>query len=270
MLVPASASLAASFLMGQNTVETGVEIPVPSYEVGEVFRDCDACPEMVVIPAGTFMMGSDEGGSYERPVHAVRIPYRFAVGKYEVTFMEWDACVSDGGCSHRPDDMGWGRGARPVIDVSWEDAQEYAVWLSRETGEDYRLLSESEWEYAARSGTTTRYYFGDEISPGEANYDYSEGRTVPVGSYPANEYGLHDMHGNVWEWVEDCWHDDYRGAPEDGSAWTACLNSWDRVQRGGSWDSGPWGLRSANRNTNNADIRVTFSDGFRIARTLAP
>ena len=161
---------------------------------------------MVAVPEGTFMMGSNSDAAYsdEKPVHEVTIPYRFAVGKYEVTFREWDACVADGGCSHRPSDEGWGRGSRPVIYVSWHDAKEYVKWLSRKTGEAYRLLSESEWEYVARAGTTTAYHFGSSISPGQANYLSNIGKTVAVGSYQPNAFGLHDVHGNVWEWVEDC------------------------------------------------------------------
>ncbi len=245
----------------------GVTMEKPLYAVGTSFRDCDSCPEMVVVPEGTFLMGSDEGDSDERPVYAVTIPYRFAVGKYEVTFREWDACVSDGGCSHRRDDKGWGRGGRPVILVSWHDAREYVDWLSRRTGEEYRLLSESEWEYVARAGTTTAYHFGQEISPNQANFGGSgNGRTVPVGSYPANDFGLHDVHGNVWEWTEDCWHDDHRGAPLDGSAWTAGDCDY-RVLRGGSWDSRSRLLRSAYRGRSGSR---SDGYGFRVARTLAP
>ena len=160
--------------------------------VGHAFRDCEDCPEMVVVPEGTFMMGSnsDAADSDEKPVHKVTISYRFAVGKYEVTFREWDACVAAGGCNHRADDEGWGRGSRPVIRVSWHDAKEYVKWLSRKTGEAYRLLSESEWEYVARAGTTTAYHFGSSISPGQANYDENIGKTVAVGSYPPNAFGL--------------------------------------------------------------------------------
>jgi len=234
------------------------------------FRDCDVCPEMVIVPAGSFMMGSDgsDADADEQPVHEVTIPDPLAVGRYEVTFLEFDACVSDGGCSHGPGDEGWGRGDRPVINVSWRDAQEYVRWLSRETGEGYRLLSESEWEYAARAGTTGAYHFGSEISTSRANFYENADRTVPVGSYPANSFGLHDVHGNVWEWVEDCWNDGYHGAPSGGSAWTSgdCEH---RVLRGGSWNVIPWSLRSANRVRDRPDIRYIIN-GFRVARTLTP
>ena len=182
----------------------------------------------------------------EGPQHRVTIIDAFAVGKYEVTFEEWDACVSAGGCGgYRPDDEGWGRGRRPVINVSWEDAQRFVEWLREETGEPYRLLSEAEWEYVARAGTSTPFHTGGTISTSQANYDgnytYGNGRegeyrerTVPVGSFGANAFGLHDVHGNVWEWVEDCWNDSYRGAPSDGSAWERGDCS-SRVYRGGSW-----------------------------------
>ncbi len=249
-----------------------------TYEVEDHFKDCNVCPEMVVVPAGSFSMGSPSSESFrdgdEGPRRTVTIPKKFAVGKYEVTFREWDSCVSDGGCSHRPDDEGWGRGERPVIHVSWFDAKEYVEWLSRRTGERYRLLSEAEWEYVARAGTTTAYHFGWTVSSSQANYDENVDKTVPVGSYPANDFWLHDVHGNVWEWVEDCYVDSYRGAPTDGSARTPQSDrkvgrNCERVLRGGSWDSSPRYLRSANRLKNEPGSRLDLN-GFRIARTLAP
>ena len=211
---------------------------------GEVFRDCGECPEMVVIPAGEFMMGSPDSepgrDADEGPLRRVRIGYPLAVGKFEVTFAEWDACVSAGGCNHRPNDKGWGRGSRPVVVVNWGDAQAYVKWLSRTTGQRYRLLSESEWEYAARAGTTTPLHTGSRITTAQANF--SGNQTVPVGRFGANLFGLHDMHGNVWEWVEDCWNRSYAGAPSDGSAWRSGECS-RRVLRGGSWVLGPTSLR---------------------------
>ena len=187
----------------------------------------------------------------ERPRHRVNLE-SFAIGKYEVTFDEWDACVAAGGCEHRPEDQGWGRGSRPVINVSWEDAKQYVGWLSRETGETYRLPSEAEWEYAARAFPTSKgsnapaYAFGNTITQEQANFGGNVGRTAEVGSYPANAWDLYDMHGNVWEWVEDSWHANYDGAPTDGRAWVAG-NKSARVLRGGSWSDGPRILRSANR-----------------------
>ena len=247
-----------------------VEPPEPVGPVkGERFRDCDGCPLMVVVPAGRFMMGSPSGEQYrhdrEGPVHRVTIAEPIAVGVYEVTFGEWDACVSGGGCSgYRPDDSYMGRGNRPVINVNWEDAQSYVGWLSRKTGRGYRLLSESEWEYVARAGTETAYHYGSGISPSQANYNGPQ--TVPVGSYSSNAFGLHDVHGNVWEWVEDCWNDSYRGAPSDGSAWESGDCS-GRVLRGGSWSDEPRYLRSANRGGSVTGDRYNGL-GFRVARTL--
>ena len=238
--------------------------PDPKREV-EKFRDCDGCPWMVVVPSGSYMMGSpsseEDRGDDEGPVHRVTISEPFAVGVYEVTFGEWDRCHRTGGCRHNPRDRGWGRGDRPVIYVSWHDAKEYVDWLSGETGLEYRLLSESEWEYVARAGTTGPFHFGSTISPEQANYDgrhtYGSGRkgryrrrTVPVGSFPPNGFGVHDVHGNVTEWVEDC-----------GSYCTA------RVVRGGSWNNPPELLRSAYNFSYAADSRSP-SIGFRVARTL--
>ncbi len=213
---------------------------------------------------------SEEGrDGDEGPAHRVTIAQPFAVGLYEVTFAEWEACAAEGGCGgYRPYDGGWGRGERPVIDVNWDDAQAYVSWLSGKTGKEYRLLSEAEWEYAARAGTVTRYSFGDNITPSQVNYrDSGHGQTVPVGSYRPNGFGLYDMHGNVSEWVQDCWHDSYEGAPRDGSAWES-ENCSSRVVRGGSCYSFSWGLRSANR-LGSMPVR-DIGRGFRVARTLTP
>ena len=220
------------------------------------------------------MMGSERRG-WEGPIHRVTIPEAFAVGKYAVTFDEWDACVSAGGCSHKPEDKG--RGRHPVMSVSWKDAQEYISWLSKKTGKTYRLLSEAEWEYVARAGTTTPFHTGATISPSQANYhgDYTyngsskgenRNRTIPVGSLGANQFGLHDVHGNVWEWVQDCGNTSYKGAPSDGRAWTTgdCSR---RVLRGGSWLHEPRLLRSSDRFWYGTDERYYYI-GFRVARTL--
>ena len=248
------------------------------------FRDCPECPEMAPVPAGSFIMGSPtheaERGDDEGPRRRVTIPKPFAVGRYEVTFAEWNACAAAGGCGgRRPGDEGWGRGRQPVINVSWDDAKAYVAWLSRKTGKVYRLLSEAEWEYAARAGTTTPFHFGSTISASQANYNgnhtYGGGlkevyreKTMPVGSFPANPFGLHDAHGNVLEWVEDCWNGNYKGAPTDASAWINgdCAK---RVLRGGSWSNKPGYLRSANRVRSKTDFRY-YIFGFRVARTLAP
>ena len=211
--------------------------------------------EMVSIPAGSFRMGdlSGEGYDDEKPVRTVTVP-AFRLGKHEVTFAQWDACVADGGCNgYPPDDWGWGRGDRPVINVSWDDVQLFIDWLNRKTGGNYRLPSEAEWEYAARAGSRTKYSWGDDIGNNRANCDgcgsqWDDKRTAPVGSFPANAWGLHDMHGNVQEWVQDCRNDSYEGAPDDGSAWTSGDCS-QRMIRGASWNSNPEHLRSANRNS---------------------
>ena len=241
---------------------------------GTKLQDCPECPEMVVVPSGRFMMGSRSSGEDdERPVHEVTIARPFAVGVYEVTFGEWDACVSDRGCGgYRPYDEGWGRGRRPVINVSWNDAKAYVRWLSEKTGEAYRLLSEAEWEYVARAGTRTKFWWGNDVGRNRANCDgcgsrWDNTQTAPVGAFSANPFGLHDVHGNVYEWTEDCWNGSYHGAPSDGSAWESG-NCGRRVVRGGSWNYYPWGL-SALR------IRYTTGDrnldaGFRVARTLTP
>ena len=259
---------------------------------GATFQDCPGCPEMVVVPPGSFMMGSPESeegrwdDGREGPVHRVTIARPFAVGVYEVTFGEWDACVSDGGCGvYRLGDEGWGRGRRPVINVRWKDTQAYVRWLSGKTGQKYRLLSESEWEYVARAGTRTARYWGESESGqcryangADASTDLGWGtgcrdghaRPAPVGSYEANGYKLHDVLGNVWEWVQDCWHESYDGAPADGSAWGP--EDCDRhrhVLRGGSWNSPPWLLRSAFR-IGLHDRHRDFFVGFRVARTLTP
>ena len=249
---------------------------------GRMFRDCENCPEMVVVPTGTFQMGSPEGEAGrdddEGPQRPVRIGYRFAVGKTEVTWAEWEACVADGGCNGAgPEgaggDEGWGRGSRPVINVSWEDAQAYAEWLSRKTGERYRLLSEAEWEYVARAGTSTRFSWGEDDptcsrgASNAANYrSCTSDRTEPVGFSAANAFEVHDLHGNVWEWVEDCYVDSYSGAPTNGSA-RIVSDCPRRVLRGGSWYITPLYLRSAYRNGINPSNRINYI-GFRVARTL--
>ena len=250
---------------------------------GESFRDCDTCPPMISVPAGSFLMGAPESETHsldsERPRRTVSVP-AFAASAYEVTFAEWDACVAEGGCGgYSPDDFGWGRGDRPVINVSWDDVQLYVAWLSRKTGETYRLPTEAEWEYAARAGTTTPFHTGGTISPQQANFNdrygypngYDEGglfrrQTVPVGSFAPNAFGLHDVHGNVWEWVQDCWNGSHAGAPRDGSAWLSGDCS-ERVLRGGSWSSRPSLLRAAFRGRNATGYRNP-NFGFRVARTL--
>ena len=273
---------------------------VEAQNPGDTFRDCSGCPELVVVPSGSFMMGSPSGesGRYddEGPQHRVTFDRAFAVGVYEVTFGEYSRFVSATGhasgdscwvyksggwmegSGHHWKSPGFSQGERhPVVCVSWNDAKAYVRWLSGETGETYRLLSESEWEYVARAGTTGPFHTGATISTKQANYDgnytYGPGRegryrekTSPVGSFAPNGFGLHDVHGNVFEWVEDCWHGSYDGAPTDGSAWESG-ECGRRVLRGGSWNDVPQFLRSA--------LRYWFTSGnrnndfgFRVARTL--
>jgi formylglycine-generating enzyme required for sulfatase activity len=234
---------------------------------GDLIHDAPFAPQLVVVPAGSFLMGSldGEGDDYERPQRKVTIAGPLAVGRFAVTFDEWDAAYERDGVKHNPSDEGWGRGRRPVINVSWGDATAYVGWLSRETGKSYRLLSEAEWEYCCRAGTATAYSFGDTIDNNQAQF--SESKTAEVGSFPPNLWGFYDMHGNVWEWCEDSWHRDYRGnPPTDGSVWPGGDASF-RVLRGGSWGGNPRDLRSAYRDRNLSDDRSLLI-GFRVARTL--
>jgi len=242
---------------------------------GDTFKECADCPEMVVVSAGEFMMGSpaDERDRLdnEGPLHKVALAKPFAVSRFEVTFAEWDACAAHGDCDPGVKDR-WGRGRQPLSAVNWYDAQHYVAWLSRVTGRPYRLLSEAEWEYAARAGSSTAYPWGDEIGTGNANCNvcgsqWDGMQTAPVGSFAGNAFGLHDMHGNVWEWVEDCYHGNYHGAPADGSPWTDSGICHVRVVRGGSWYFLPANLRSALRGWfANNDRDSNF--GLRVGRTL--
>ena len=302
---------------GPTTERVVLHRSVVSRPVEERFRDCPDCPEMVVIPAGRFEMGCDvdDCEDDEKPVHPVRIPDDFALGRYEVTVGEFRRFVEETG--HRTDaerDAGRGcftkdmdrdewdwtpgrslrnlqytvRDRQPVTCVSWNDAEAYVVWLGKRTGTPYRLPSEAEWEYAARVGTRTRYHFGDaperlcdygnvadntKLPNGNVwtkRADCKDGAAYPsaVGSYRPNAFGLHDMHGNVWEWAEDCWNDTYAGAPADGSAWLSG-NCARRVLRGGSWGDTPRYLRAAVRDQGSTSYRADYI-GFRVARTLAP
>ncbi len=241
-------------------------------------------PEIAMAPiaGGCFQMGSPESeperDADEGPQHRVCVK-PFEIGRHEVTFADWDACVADGGCPHVPEDEGWGRENRPVINVSWDDIQDYIRWLNANTGKLYRLPTEAEWEYAARAGTTTPYSSGDCLHTAQANYDgtfpYSEcevgedvdlHKSLPVASYPPNPWGLYDIHGNVNELTQDCWNDNYVGAPADGSAWLDG-NCSRRVIRSGSWYGYAVQLRSAYRCRSGAGFRHR-SLGFRLARTI--
>ena len=258
--------------------------PVVQQTTNKPFKDCPMCPEVIEVPAGSFLRGSpasEEGRKdAEGPRHEVALSQPLAAGIYEVTFAEWDACVKDGGCrGYQPEDEGWSRGRQPVINVSWEDAQAYVAWLSKKTGLPYRLPSEAEWEYLARAGTQAPFHTGETIAPQQANYyskySYRGGRVgrpreqpVSVGRFQPNAFGLYDMHGNVWEWVQDCWNMNYVGAPGDGQAWEAG-DCNQRVARGGSWYYAPDVLRSASRERYSSDSRNN-KGGFRVARGLTP
>jgi formylglycine-generating enzyme required for sulfatase activity len=238
---------------------------------GAEFRECaNGCPTMIVVPAGKFTMGSPEADD-ERPLHEVTIAKAFAVGRTDVTFAEWDICVAVGACP-KVSDNGWDRGDRPVILVSWEEAEGYVRWLKRMTGKDYRLLSEAEWEYSARAGDQGRWSFGgDGVQLGDYAWFHgnSDGKTQPVAKKKPNAFGLFDMHGNVWQWVEDSYHNNYDGAPSDGSIWRQGADVSVGVVRGGSWDILPQVLRSTLRSRISAGIR-DVDVGFRVARTLTP
>ena len=247
--------------------------PVETFR--DSLRDGGQGPAMVVLPPGRFRMGDldGSGNSNERPVRTVTISHRIAMGKYTVTFEEYDQYVAATD-AERPADEGWGRGSRPVINVNWLEAKAYAAWLSEQTGKRYRLPSEAEWEYAARAGTETAYSWGDEIGVNRANghdsgSEWSHQRTSPVGSFAPNDFGLYDMHGNVWEWGEDYWHRNYEGAPDDGSAWLSGGRDRSRVVRGGAWYVYPRGLRAAYRDRVGPSIRIV-NIGFRLVQDLNP
>jgi formylglycine-generating enzyme required for sulfatase activity len=275
---------------------------------GDVFRDCPNCPEMVVVPSGSFLMGDIAGGGFstERPVHRVTIPEAFAVGRYEVTvgqfreFADETSYRTEGGChlwtgvaweidsSKSWQDPGFNQSDQhPVGCMNWDDAEAYAIWLARKAGQSYRLLSEAEWEYAQRAGAATLWSHGNDETgicrygnirddTYRSNTDDTAGAQcddgsitkAPVGSYQPNEFGLYDMTGNVYEWTQDCWNDSYSGSPTNGSAWMSGDCSRHTL-RGGSWPSRPRGLRSAFRNKFETGNRSN-NFGFRVARPLSP
>ena len=252
-------------------VEVSQEVKIEVFQ--DTLKDGSLGPKMVNIPAGSFQMGDIQGGgdSREQPVHKVSIE-PFAMGQYEVTFAEYDKFAQATG-RKKPDDRGWGRENRPVINVSWHDAVAYNEWLSEQTGKQYRLPTEAEWEYAARAGTETKYWWGNEIGENKANcngcgsqWDYEQ--TAPVGSFSPNPFGLYDTVGNVWEWVADSWHENYTNAPNDGGIWVEGADDSYRVLRGGSWDYFPVLARAAFRLGSNSFDRYDFF-GFRVVRVVA-
>ena len=250
-------------------------VPGGGQDENQSFRDCPDCPEMVVVPAGSFMMGEPSGTTTDQkvqPQHRVTIAKPFAIGKFTVTFDEWLACLNGHyGCYfYRPSDEKWGEGDRPVINVNWLDARAYVKWLSKKTGKRYRLPSEAEWEYAARAGTTTRYWWGEEDSREEGNFNSgtwlrpADSKTVPVKSYRPNPWGLYQVHGNVMQWTQDCYTENYNGAPVDGSAWLQGDCDY-RMRRGSSWMEADGGV--AIRAETRLDRRAGLT-GFRVVRDL--
>ena len=235
-----------------------------------ILWECIDCPQMVVVPAGAYTMGSPPGEAGrvadEGPRLRITVDRPVAVGRFEVSFAEWDACVAGGGCNgYRPSDEGWGRGQRPVINVSWDDAQAYVDWLSRKTGKPYRLLTEAEWEYAARGGRATPYWTGAAIDPAQANIAGKIGQTRPVGAYAPNPFGLYDTAGNVWEWASDCAIP--KAADTAGDANAPTQDCSVRVVRGGGWGTAAPLVRSAYPDWATPMTRGNML-GFRIARDL--
>ena len=235
---------------------------------GEVFKDCDMCPEMVSLPAGSYRMGSNSGDRSEKPAHRVSIKKPFAIGKYEVTVGQWRQCVEAGGCSYFPSKAATSDRS-PVRDISWGDAQEYVKWLSSITGKHYRLPTEAEWEYAARAGTSSTYWWGNRLVAEKANCkgcSQSWDRKAPAdaGSYPANPFGIHDTSGSVWEWVSDCWYPSHSGAPADGRS-REKISCRQHVIRGGSWRNDSSYVHSASRFKYDTYVRY-IQNGLRVAR----
>jgi len=261
---PASKPVETSTVTPPAPVEKTIE-PKAGESFRDTLKDGSLGPEFVHIPGGTFQMGSNDGNNDEKPVHTVTVK-SFAMGKYEVTFEEYDKfCDATG--RNKLDDNGWGRGKRPVINVSWNDAKAYVKWLSEQTGKDYRLPSEAQWEYACRAGSAGKYSFGDDMNQ-LGDYGWygknSDSKTHPVGEKQPNKFGLYDIHGNVWEWLEDVWHENYNGAPTDGSAWISG-DSNSHLLRGGAWLNGNYGLHCAFRIGNNATSGFN-NGGLRFSR----
>ncbi|MFC5478703.1 formylglycine-generating enzyme family protein [Massilia suwonensis] len=233
---------------------------------GEI-RDCQSCPVLVSLPAGTFTMGNNASDPSERPAHQVVIDAPFAIGKFEVTVQEWNACVTANGCARIAQaDAG---PTAPMRDVSWEDAQQYVKWIGLVSGKPYRLPTEAEWEFAARGGSAAPYWWGDRMAAGKANckdcgQPWHAERPANVGSFGANGFGLHDTSGSVWEWVADCWHNNFKGAPNDGAAWEEA-GCRQRVIRGGSWREGAAYMVASTRFKYDAGVRQS-QNGFRVAR----
>jgi formylglycine-generating enzyme required for sulfatase activity len=262
-----------NFSLKKNTTTSG-------YYPGNTLLDCEMCPEQVILPAGDFIMGVANGGiSEDANAIGVTIPRPFSMSRFEITFALWDACLAGGGCSgYRPSDEGWGRGKRPVVNVNRVDILSYISWLSKKTSKSYRLPSEAEWEYAARAGTTTEYWWGDQVGVNQAVCQdcgsiYDGEKTARVGSFAMNKFGLFDMSGNVWEWVEDCYGEEsYRSHkmypnPFYVSKNPQKNNTCSRVLRGGGWDVMSLGIMPSFRFVSMPLVRSKFY-GFRVVREI--
>ncbi|MBN3817066.1 formylglycine-generating enzyme family protein, partial [Paraburkholderia sp. Se-20369] len=233
-------------------------------------HDCPACPVMLPVNPGAFTMGSDTGDSSEKPAHRVTLGHAFALAKYLVSVAQWNACRDAGACPRLPGDSNTIPNA-PARDLSWDDAQLYVKWLSKVSGKSYRLPTEAEWEFAARGGTSTRYWWGNEMRTGNANckdcgQPWRADAPANVGSFAANPFGFYDMAGGVWEWVSDCWHNSYRNAPGDGRSWDE-PNCQVRVIRGGSWRDGAGYMPASTRFKYDSSVRYS-ANGFRVARDM--
>ena len=267
-------SLAAIILPANAYANSIKDLPI--YKPGQVFRDCFNCPELVVIPRGSFIMGLKANSKKSLPAHQIQIKEPFAMGRFEVKFSEWQQCVDDGGCNNSPDDHHWGKKDRPVINITYFETKKYMSWITKRTGFRYRLPSESEWAYANRAGTTTIWWWGNKVGRNHANCkdckspwsdggDKSHG-TAPVGMFPPNPFGLYDTTANVFEWVDDCWNNSYKGAPNNGTAWTQG-DCYYRVIRGGSFYYFSKVGRSSYRAKNPPNVK-SYWLGFRVLREL--
>lgn len=276
----------AQFLAVCSLSAIAEEIKTPPLKAGAIFQDCQQCPSMIVVPSGKFLMGvpvGEEGSDKkETPQHKVTIQKPFAVGRYEVTYDQWQACLNENGCmKYEPYDQGWGKGKRPVINVNWYHVQSYLRWLRQKTGKKYRLLSEAEWEYMARAGTNTTHWWGNDKARDHTNYGKekccggaADGadkwvKTAPVGQFKPNPFGIYDSLGNVSEWVSDCFHRSYKDAPNDGNPWLNdgggnCLH---HILRGGAWGFPKSYIRAARRGSTFMRIK-NRNYGFRVALDL--
>lgn len=266
--IAAAAAATAALTELETSVGVASAAPVPATALE--LSDCATCPVLVALPDGGFRMGSNTEDPAERPAFHVSINTPFAIGKYEVTLGQWNACITDGACPQLTTDASRALDA-PVRDVSWDDAQRYIAWLSKAAGIAYRLPTEAEWEYAARGGTSTRFWWGEQMMTGMANckdcgLPWSSEHPAKVGSFAANGFGLHDLSGSVWEWVSDCWHSSYQQAPFNGTSWEepGCRQ---RVLRGGSWRDATAQMPVTTRSKGDQSVRQA-QNGFRVARNL--